>query len=73
MTLKYFKPDILIDTRCEHCGAARKETLARLYSDEALLCATCGREHTADRTALRHNVDEMESLIDKVPNLPRLS
>ncbi|TCS36941.1 hypothetical protein EDC30_105163 [Paucimonas lemoignei] len=64
MSPRYFKAGILIDTCCEHCGARHKETFARLYSDAKLICASCGQEHTKDRSRFRQNVDETESLVD---------
>jgi transcription elongation factor Elf1 len=70
MAIKYFKPDVLIDTRCEHCGAQHKETLERLYSEAKLICSTCGNEHTTDRGNFRRTVEETEAFIDKIPNWP---
>jgi len=67
MPLRYFKPDITIATRCEHCGAQRKETLTRLYSDASLVCAICGREHSAERSRFRQTVDETESMVASLP------
>lgn len=67
MPIQYFKPNILIDTRCDHCGARQKETLARLYADDRLICRACGQEHTAERDALRAHVDETEALVARVP------
>ncbi|MBI1889431.1 MAG: hypothetical protein HYS18_02165 [Burkholderiales bacterium] len=72
MAIKYFKPDVMIDTRCEHCGAEHKETLERLYSTEVLICVSCGEEHTADRSEFRRTVDETEALLDKLPDIPWL-
>ncbi|RJG03681.1 hypothetical protein [Noviherbaspirillum sedimenti] len=68
MPLHYFKPDILIATRCEHCGAQRKETLARLYSDARLACAACGKEHTAERMQFRQTVDNTEAMVASLPS-----
>lgn len=70
MPIKYFKPDVLIDTRCDHCGVQHKTTLARLYSDDVLICSACGKEHTADRAEFRRTVEETERFIDKLPDLP---
>ncbi len=67
MTIQYFKPDIMINTCCEHCGFQCKETLERLYSNEKLACAACGCEHTHDRSQLRHTVEETEALLSRVP------
>lgn len=67
MPLRYFKPDILVSTRCEHCGTQRKVTLERLYADEPLICAACGQEHTTERTAFRHTVEEAEAAVARLP------
>lgn len=67
MPLQYFKPDILVSTCCEHCGTQRKETLARLYADEPLVCAACGQEHTIERSAFRHNLEETEAAVAAMP------
>lgn len=62
----YFKPDTLINTLCEHCGAAHQYTLERLYSDLRLICPCCGQEHTVERKHFRQNVDEAEALVDSL-------
>ncbi len=67
MAITYFKPDTLIDTCCEQCGNRHKETLARLYSEDTLVCAGCGSEHTSDRRQFRQAVDETEALVNKLP------
>lgn len=66
MPPRYFKDETLIETRCDHCGALHKETLARLYSPAVLMCSRCGQEHTADRRQFRQTVDETEALVDSV-------
>lgn len=66
MSPRYFKSGIMIDTCCEHCGAQHKETLARLYSNTRLICSSCGREHTADRSRFRQQVDETEAQVDSM-------
>lgn len=71
MAIKYFKPDILIDISCDHCGASQAQTLAQLYSDAVLPCYACGREHVLDRANLRRSVDETEALLDKLPDWPQ--
>lgn len=70
MPLRYFKPDILIGTRCEHCGAQGRETLERLYSDLKLTCSACGHEHTAQRNHLRQSIDDTESVLARLPAWP---
>lgn len=64
MPPRYFKPEIMVDTLCEHCGARHRETFMRLYSDTKLICTTCGQEHTAERSHFRRTVDETESMVD---------
>lgn len=71
MPLRYFKADILIATRCEHCGTQRRETLARLYSDVRLTCPACGHEHTAERSGLRQTVEETEAMVASLPLWPQ--
>lgn len=67
MPLRYFKPDVMVSTCCEHCGTQRKETLARLYEDTPLICAACGLEHTAERSAFRQTVEETEAVVARLP------
>ena len=67
MPLRYFKPDLLIATSCEHCGRQHWETLAQLYSDVSLLCIACGHEHTPRRRDFRQTVDQTESLVASLP------
>lgn len=67
MTIRYFRPDILIAIRCEHCGNQGRETLAQLYSDARLACTACGSEHSHQRTHFRRNIDETEALVASVP------
>jgi hydrogenase maturation factor HypF (carbamoyltransferase family) len=67
MPLRYFKPELLIATSCEHCGTQHRETLARLYSDAPLLCRACGHEHTSQRHDFRQTVEQTEALVAKLP------
>lgn len=66
MPIVYLKPDVLVATCCDHCGTLRKETFARLYSDEKLMCACCGQEHTADRSQFRQAVEETERMVARM-------
>lgn len=66
MPPRYFKPETIIATCCEHCHTQHKETLERLYSDARLLCPACGHEHTAERSRFRQNVDEIETQVDNL-------
>lgn len=66
MPPRYFKPETIIATRCEHCHAQHKETLGRLYSDARLICPACGEEHTVERSRFRQTVDETEAQVDNL-------